>query len=502
MIQDQSRETLEQAARSGDDGARIELGNRLLSEHRYGSADHETGLELLKQAARGPRAMHAQWFLGAYFTQVSVRPDAQAQAAQWMGRAADAGFAPALDRLADLHLCGAGVEQSAGRALELQRRLADHGFGRAAWENAYLLSQGVAGPPEAGAVATAFARACALGNLPGYYSLGLRFALGAGVPQDGAFGRALLLRAADGGFPDALAAAEELVPADRHGAGSTHWHGALKANLDAAPLESLAPSRTPVAHGPVPMVRRLEAHLASVGHPSLQLDGSGRLACPQVPGGEQSQAQPGQWDWVSGRPKVGVSRGFATREECAHLVHKMADSLRHASEYRRSSSANDDAEVLYFNGRGQSVGAMQADSVVRLIEHRIAGSTGWATEKLETASVIRYQPGEEYRPHVDFFTREQIALNRAEGRDFGGQRIATFLLCLRAPELGGETVYENVGLTVRGEAGTAVLHYNVDPDGEPDQQSLHSGQPVKIGEKWLWRTTLREHCLHRAADPA
>lgn len=57
---------LEQAARSGDDGARIELGNRLLSEHRYGSADHEAGLELLKQAARGPRGVHAQWFLGAY----------------------------------------------------------------------------------------------------------------------------------------------------------------------------------------------------------------------------------------------------------------------------------------------------------------------------------------------------------------------------------------------------------------------------------------------------
>src|SRR5690606_10789992 len=47
-------QVLEQAARMGDDAARLELGNRLLSGHRYGTSEHERGLELLLAAASGP----------------------------------------------------------------------------------------------------------------------------------------------------------------------------------------------------------------------------------------------------------------------------------------------------------------------------------------------------------------------------------------------------------------------------------------------------------------
>src|SRR5690606_40224548 len=64
---------LQHAARGGDDGARIELGNRLLSSYPYGSDEHEQGLEWLKQAAEGARGVQAQWFLGAYFAQVPVQ---------------------------------------------------------------------------------------------------------------------------------------------------------------------------------------------------------------------------------------------------------------------------------------------------------------------------------------------------------------------------------------------------------------------------------------------
>ncbi|MGY1424563.1 2OG-Fe(II) oxygenase [Lysobacter sp. A289] len=495
-MQTPDRETMEQAARDGDDGARIELGNRLLSEHPYGAAEHERGLGLLKQAAQGPRGQQAQWFLGAYFTQVPVRPDAQVHAAHWLGQAASAGFAPAIDRLADLHLQGAGVERSPRRALELQRRLADHGFQRAAWEAGYLMSQGVGDATETTAT-VAFARACALGYPPAYYSLGLRFVLGVGVARDGAFGRALLHRAADGGFPDAREAADELAPAAEFGAEASQWQARLKANLDSAPLERLVPGRSPVGQDSNPVVQVLEAHFAGVGHPALRIDDHGRLDC--VAGGETAlQTQLPRWEWLAERPKVGISRAFASREECAHLIHKMAQSLKQASEYRRSSSANDDAEVLYFSGRGQSVGAMQADSVVRWLEHRIATMTDWQLDALEPCSVIRYQPGEEYRPHVDYFSPGQIEINRAEGRDFGGQRIATFLLYLRVPEQGGETFYEHAGITVKGAPGMGVLHYNVTPDGSADEQSLHTGKPVRQGEKWLWRSTLRERCLYRA----
>ena len=486
---------LEHAARGGDDGARIELGNRLLSSHPYGSDEHEQGLEWLKQAAEGARGVQAQWFLGAYFAQVPVRPDARVHALYWLGRAASAGMPAAVDRLADLHLAGLGVERSPARALELQQQLADIGFARAAWEVGYLHTQELAAGSSQNLAATAFARACALGYPQAYYSLGLRFALGAGVARDLSFARALLDRAADGKFAGAREAAETLAPLAA-APQATDWHSRLKQNMDAAPLERLAPGRIRPEERPL-AVRELEAHFASVGHPALQVDAGGRLSCA-AGGGASLKAAPGDWQWLGNGPRVATSDAFATREECDHLVHKMGESLRRASDYRRGRRANDDAEVQYFSGSGQPVGALATDSVVRVMEERVARMTGWPADALEPCSVIRYEPGEEYQPHVDYFTTEQMEQDRLDGRDYGGQRVATFLVYLRVPEAGGETVYEQAGISVAGQPGMGVLHYNVTPEGEPDGLSLHSGRKVQRGEKWLWRSTLREHPLHRA----
>ena len=488
---------LEQVMRTGDAGARIELGNRLLSRHRYGTEEHQRGLELLLAAAeKGPLAAQAAWFLGAYYLQVAVQPGAAEHAAAWMQQAADAGMPGAVDRLADMYLSGRGVERSAARAFELQRQLADQGYSRAAWEAGYLMDRGGADSAVDGnhAAADFFARACALGDPAGYYSLGLRFAAGDGVPADPSFGRALLLRAVDAGFAGAAEAADALASAGT-ATGAPEWYRRLKENMDAAPLETLAPGRASPAQRRL-ATDALEAHFAGVAHPALGLDGNGRLQVRHARSGRSGA--PGEWQWLSESPRVAVSEGFASREECDHLVNKMARSLRRAGEYRRGGRANDDAEVLHFSGTGHPVGPMGADSVVRVMEQRIAGMAGWSLRALEPASVIRYVPGEEYRSHVDYFSAGQIERDRSEGRDFGGQRVATFLVCLRAPRAGGATFYEKAGVEVTGRPGQGVLHYNVTADGAPDPTSLHSGRPVEEGEKWLWRSTLREHPLDLA----
>lgn len=488
---------LEQAAQAGNDGARIELANRLLSEHRPHGAEHERGLQLLREASLGARRGEALWLLGAYFLQVTTWPDAHAEAARWLERAAAEGVPPAIDRLADLHLRGLGVDLAPARALELQRHLAACGFPQAAWEVGYLLGAcGLAA--DGGAAVTAFARAAALGYAPAYYSLGLRYALGAGVQRDAAFARALLLRAADARFPDARDAADELVPAAQAGEAAQTWYLRLKANMDAADalLDRLRPIAAPPGAPIHPLLTQAEAHFAALGHPSLRLDEAGRLDV-RGDGSAALHAVATPWDWRSAAPRVAVSDGFATREECAHLMHKVADSLTEASQYRRRSSRNDDTELFNFSGRGRPLGPLHSDAVVRVLERRIAALTDWSVGALEPCSIVRYQVGEEYRPHVDYFSDEQIALNAQERGDLGGQRVATFLVYLRAPQAGGETVYHASNVAVAGKPGMGVLHYNVTPNGRQDDASLHSGQPVRAGEKWLWRSTLRERSLAR-----
>lgn len=485
----------EHAADNAGRDARIALANRFLTGGPPGTADHERGLEMLQAEANAEGGAHARWLLGAYYLQVSSRRNAHGHALRWLELAAADGTPPAVDRLADLHLSGLGDEVSLEKALTLQLRLANQCYQRAAWEAAYLIDN--IGPADGLHAATAFLRACALGYPPAYYSLGLRFATGDGVARDVAFGHALLRRAADGGFVGAAEAAEAFSgdQADSHG-----WYERLKDNLHAVhpALAGLVPGRPDGHRPPHPMVFQLERHLVSIGHPALRLDSAGRADIVPAAVSARAAAQHA-WTWLSQQPRVAVCHGFATREECAHLINKVAAALKPAAEYRRGNSANENAELESFSGRGHPIAALHTDSVTRLLERRVSIMSQWPMDKLEPCSIICYRPGEEYRPHVDFFSDEQMLANEERRRDFGGQRVATFLLYLKAPVAGGETSYLEPGVDVAGEDGMGVIHYNVTSGGAQDPASVHAGRPVVDGEKWLWRSTLRQHSLYGQA---
>lgn len=497
-MKEPSVSALEASAAQGDPGAAIALANRLLAEHRPGTPCHREGLHLLEAQADGPRAPEARWLLGAYHLQVFGEGGSHADARRWLERAADDGVPPAIDRLADLALSELGGPGSVRRAGTLQQSLADQGYQRAAWEAAYLLAQddAVAGED----VATAFLRACALGYPPAYFSLGLRFATGDGVERDSLLGWALLRRAADGGFAGAREAAASLCPGGETTDEAQRLHAVFKANF--ADAHALLGHLRPAMPGPGrpvhPIAMRLESHLAQVRHPAIAIDENGRI-CIRTRGAPRHAAGIG-WSWLNRAPRIAICRGFATAEECAHLVNKVANALRPASDYRRGNSANEDAELASFSGRGHPIGALHTDSVTRMLERKVSVMTDWPVRRLEPCSIVCYRPGEEYRPHVDFFSDEQVALNRQLRGDFGGQRVATFLLYLRAPEAGGETSYPAAGIDVAGEEGMAVIHYNVTPDGRQDPASLHAGKPIVAGEKWLWRSTLRARSLYDPED--
>lgn len=481
---------LEQAARAGNEMARIELGNRLIAEHPVGSEPCERGLALLRAAADGAQGAAASWLLGGFFLQNLALPGGIDEATRWMQRAADARVGPAIDRMANLYIRGLGVEHRPERALALLRQLAEAGFQRAAWEVGYLLST-VDALEDASAAGTAFARACALSFPPAYYSLGLRFATGSGIRPDPAFGRALLMRADDAGLPDARAAADELAPVERFGQEAETWYAKLKANhAQAGPLlQQLGGSSMTIASARAPAVDRLEAHFAALNHPALVVGSDGRLHV-DAGDGPALRARPADWEWVSRRPRVAVSADFVTREERAQIMSMVRGGLMRPEQYT-GGDAHGAAENRFFSGSGMAFGALTSDAMIRCIERRVAQATGWAPDAIEPSSVIVYRPGQEYRPHVDFFDPRQIRENRDRIRDYGGQRVVTFLICLRAAERGGETVYPEAGVTVTHAAGAAMMHYNVLPDGSPDERSVHHGMPVEAGEKWLLRTTLR-----------
>ena len=110
---------------------------------------------------------------------------------------------------------------------------------------------------------------------------------------------------------------------------------------------------------------------------------------------------------------------------------------------------------------------------VHALNRRIAAASATQPEQGEPLQVLRYAPGQEYRPHIDAVP------------GLANQRIMTMLIWLNDEYEGGETRFIEAGLTVKARTGDAILFDNVDVDGRPDPTVVHAGLPVTRGVKLL-----------------
>jgi prolyl 4-hydroxylase len=127
-------------------------------------------------------------------------------------------------------------------------------------------------------------------------------------------------------------------------------------------------------------------------------------------------------------------------------------------------------------------------ALVQRIENRIARLLNWPSRNAEGLHVLRYGKGAQYLPHHDFF--DPAEPGTSDLLKHGGQRVATLIMYLSEPEEGGATVFPALGLKIIPKRGQAVFFSYPKPD--PDGRTLHGGEPVVRGEKWIATKWLRE----------
>ena len=186
-------------------------------------------------------------------------------------------------------------------------------------------------------------------------------------------------------------------------------------------------------------------------------------------------------------PRLRVIEGFASQAEAGWLIERARDRLRRATVVDNAGVTS--VEEARTNS-GVEFLLADMDLIIEAIRLRISAATRLPLPLFEPVQVLHYSPGQEFKPHHDFFD-PKLPGHARQIRDHG-QRIGTFLIYLNDDYGGGEPAFPNEQLSYRGNSGDALFLANVDRSGNPDPASLHWGTPPTSGEKWILSQWIRD----------
>jgi prolyl 4-hydroxylase len=132
---------------------------------------------------------------------------------------------------------------------------------------------------------------------------------------------------------------------------------------------------------------------------------------------------------------------------------------------------------------------MLEDINLLLMQRRMAAIVGTRPAYSEYLQLLRYQQGQEYRPHRDYLPPNSITPLAAGG---AGQRESTVILYLNDVHHGGETEFLELDKKITPKMGRVLAFKNLHADGSPDTRTLHAGLPVNHETKWIATLWIRQ----------
>ena len=326
-------------------------------------------------------------------------------------------------------------------------------------------------------------RASDAGGAAAKRQLAVLTALGLGVKQDWAAAVALLTEAAEIGHPAAmreLAMLGECV-SGKCGAGDDALLAAARKGEWVALCYALRRGLLPAAEASA-----AKARMQGVGFFAFdpQTDQAQKTAPVDLPGlaalsWPLSSSEAGREELLQ-TPGVYRVNGLLSRDECDYLICAAAPLLTPSLVVDPKMGKADHAQ--YRTSDGALFGLIDLDLVLIALYERLARAAGVAWANCELIGVLRYRPGQEYKPHHDYLPEDDNDYSEVKR---SGQRARTLLVSLNDSYEGGATVFPRLDLEFRGGVGDALVFANTDGDEKPYPETLHAGAPVRSGEKWL-----------------
>lgn len=188
------------------------------------------------------------------------------------------------------------------------------------------------------------------------------------------------------------------------------------------------------------------------------------------------------------RPRLVLLDQLLSPEECAQLIAEARPAMARSKTVAKVAGGEEinpdrTSDGMFFQ-RGQT-------PTVCALEARIARLLQWPVERGEGLQVLNYRPGAQYKPHHDYFNPQDPGSAPVLRR--GGQRVATLVIYLNEVSAGGCTYFPESQLRIHPRPGQAVFFRY--PRPEAQSLTLHAGDPVLQGEKWIATKWLREQAF-------
>jgi prolyl 4-hydroxylase len=201
--------------------------------------------------------------------------------------------------------------------------------------------------------------------------------------------------------------------------------------------------------------------------------------------GHKLDATPRLWRlcWGPHQPiQLYVMDEFLDAETCKQMCAKIDEGSYPSPLYEKDKW--EDVRTSY------SCNLNVYDPLIGEVETRIADLLGIEKAWGEPLQGQRYEQGQHFREHADFFYIDEPYW--AEYEPHGGQRTWTAMIYLNEPEAGGATRFKLLDFQVEPKLGRILIWNNMALDGSPNPWTLHEGRTVERGTKYIVTKWYRE----------
>ncbi|MEO1002343.1 MAG: 2OG-Fe(II) oxygenase [Cyanobacteria bacterium J06638_7] len=224
---------------------------------------------------------------------------------------------------------------------------------------------------------------------------------------------------------------------------------------------------------------------------AAELDSGLLFQAMMAPPLTRREHRPRAWRLDSPLAQIYEIPGLLSRRDCRTLIETIDRHLQRSttvggiSDHRTSQTC--------------SLSRWEPELVSK-IDNRCSQLIGLDPVYSEPLQGHRYEPGQSYGGHVDWFSAKSPGGGAHLERL--GQRTWTVMIYLNAVDEGGQTLFYRLGRRFQPELGMALAWNNLDAEGRGNPHTLHGSLKVVRGMKYVITKWFRQYPNAPIDDPS